>query len=136
MTTPLTVGDRLPVQSRHVGFPNWNRFAAVNFEFMPIHMDDDIGRAAGYPTAIGMGLLHWSYMHILMREFLDHHGRIVGLHCRFQGATIRNTTVSAHAEVATVEEVDGARRIGFTVWIEDEAGNRLTDGSATVEQAG
>jgi hypothetical protein len=40
------VGDELPPFVRTTGFDNWNRYAAVNDEFVPIHMDDDAGRAA------------------------------------------------------------------------------------------
>src|SRR5881398_3196658 len=37
----VTIGTELPVFVRTTGFHNWNRYAAVNDEFVPIHMDDE-----------------------------------------------------------------------------------------------
>ena len=67
---PVTVGEELPVFTRTTGFPVWNRFAAVNDEFVPIHMDDTAGQAAGMPGAFGMGNLQLAYLHNLVREWL------------------------------------------------------------------
>jgi hypothetical protein len=51
----LSVGQRIPAFTRATGFPVWNRYAAVNDEFIPIHMDDTVGQAAGMNGAFGMG---------------------------------------------------------------------------------
>ena len=64
----LTVGMEIPEFQRATGLHNWNRYAAVNSEFVDIHMDDEAGQAAGYPTAFGMGNLQWSYLHALLRH--------------------------------------------------------------------
>ena len=53
MTTTVTVGTEVPEYARTTDLANWNRYAAVNDEFVPIHMDDDAGRAAGFPSAFG-----------------------------------------------------------------------------------
>ena len=66
----VKAGEELPPFTRTAGFANWNRYAAVNDEFVPIHMDDEAGRAAGYPTAFGMGNLQWAYLHNLVRDWL------------------------------------------------------------------
>ena len=66
----VTVGTELPPFVRTTGFHNWNRYAAVNDEFVPIHMDDEAGRAQGFAGAFGMGNLMWSYLHSL-RARLD-----------------------------------------------------------------
>src|SRR5579862_264289 len=64
-----TVGEELPTFQRTTDAENWNRFAAVNYEFVP-HLDDEGGRKAGYPSAFGMGNLQWSYLHNLLRNWL------------------------------------------------------------------
>ena len=82
MTTTLNVGDALEPFVRETGLANWNRYAAVNDEFVPIHMDDEAGRAAGYPTAFGMGNLQWAFLHNLLRRITGDDGRIVSVTCR------------------------------------------------------
>src|ERR1700744_5243056 len=97
--TAAQVGDTLPELTRSTGFANWNRYAAVNYEFVPIHMDDAAGQAAGYPTAFGMGNLQWSYLHNLIRDWLGDDGRIVRLNCQFRAPNTRGMTVTAHGTV-------------------------------------
>ena len=70
----LQVGEEIPAIVRQTGFDNWNRYAAVNEEFVPIHMDDEAGQAAGYATAFGMGNLQWSYLHNVVREWIGERG--------------------------------------------------------------
>src|ERR1700733_10411649 len=90
----VRVGDELPSFTRTTGFHNWNRYAAVNDEFVPIHMDDEAGQAAGYPTAFGMGNLQWSYLHNMIRDWMGGEGQIVRLSCQFRGPNLKGQTVT------------------------------------------
>ena len=47
----VRVGDTMPAWSRKTDFMNWNRYAAVNDEFIPIHMDDEAGARPPMPRA-------------------------------------------------------------------------------------
>ena len=76
-TREVAVGDQLPPFTRQTGLANWNRYAAVNDEFVPIHMDDEAGQAAGYPTAFGMGNLQWSYLYNVIRNWMGEDGRLL-----------------------------------------------------------
>jgi acyl dehydratase len=135
MTTAeeIGVGHELPPFVRTTGFANWNRYAAVNDEFVPIHMDDEAGRAAGYPSAFGMGNLQWAYLHDLVRDWLGAHGTIVSLKCQFRAPNIRGMTVTARGAVTAVREDNGHRYADLEIWTEDEAGKKLAPGSAVVE---
>src|ERR1044071_1902303 len=86
---PAPSGADLPAFARTTGFHNWNRYAAVNDEFVPIHMDDEAGRAQGFPGAFGMGNLMWSYLHNLVRDWIGDDGRIVTMSCSFRSPHLR-----------------------------------------------
>ena len=43
----VEIGQEIPAFERKTDFMNWNRYAAVNDEFVFVHMDDDVGKAAG-----------------------------------------------------------------------------------------
>ena len=59
----VEVGDEMPAWSRTTNFMHWNRYAAVNDEFVPFHMDDEDGRKAGNAQgAFGMGNLRYAYL--------------------------------------------------------------------------
>ncbi len=131
-TRRVTVGDELAPFTRETGFANWNRYAAVNSEFMPIHMDDEAARTAGHPTAIGMGNLLWSYLHNLLRGWLATEGRIVRIEGQFRGLNTKGMTVTARGVVTAVERAADAHTATLDVWIEDEQGNKLLPGKAVV----
>lgn len=126
------VGDLLPEFTRVTGFENWNRYAAVNSEFVPIHMDDEAGRAAGYPTAFGMGNLQWAYLHNLVRDWLGDDGRIVSLACQFRSPNTRGMTVVARGRVTGRRTEDGVTYLDLDVWTETSEGAALAPGTATV----
>ena len=126
------VGDELSPFARTTGFANWNRYAAVNDEFVPIHMDDEAGREAGYPTAFGMGNLQWAYLHNLVRDWLGDDGAILSLKCQFRAANTKGMTVTARGVVSAVRAEDGQRLADLEIWTEDDKGNKLAPGSATV----
>src|SRR5215468_5544757 len=96
----VTVGTELPAFVRTTGFHNWNRYAAVNDEFVDIHMDDSAGQAAGYPGAFGMGNLQWAFIHNMLRAWVGLDGRIVRVACQFRRPNLRNTVVTAHGTIA------------------------------------
>jgi acyl dehydratase len=105
----VTVGSELPTFVRTTGFHNWNRYAAVNDEFVPIHMDDEAGRAQGFAGAFGMGNLMWSYLHSLLREWMGDDARIVSMTCSFRAPNNRGMTVEARGTVTAVRD-EGAER--------------------------
>jgi acyl dehydratase len=128
----IKVGDELPVFQRATGFHHWNRFAAVNDEFVPIHMDDEAGKAAGYPTAFGMGNLQWAYLHDLLRQWLGDHGRILNVSCQFRSANTKGQVVTAHGTVTAVRDEGHQRIVDLEVWTEEQNGVKLAPGQATV----
>ena len=128
----LQAGDEIPSFRRTTDFSNWNRYAAVNDEFVPIHMDDEAGRAAGYPTAFGMGNLQWSYLHAMIRDWLGDDGEIVALACQFRAANTKGMTLTARAMVTDVRQEEGQGFVDLEIWVEDQAGNRIAPGTATV----
>ena len=73
----VQVGDALPDWSRTTGFMEWNRYAAVNDEFVPFHMEDSAGRRAGNEQgAFGMGNLRYAYIVNALREVEEGENRV------------------------------------------------------------
>jgi acyl dehydratase len=129
----VKVGDELPEFQRITGLHNWNRFAGVNYEFVPIHMDDEAGREAGYPSAFGMGSLQWSYLHSLIHGWVGDRGTIVSIGCQFRNANTKGMTVTGKGKVTAVRDEGGRHLVDLDIWTEDQDGNKLAPGHATVE---
>ena len=133
----VTVGTELPPFVRTTGFHNWNRYAAVNDEFVPIHMDDEAGRAQGFAGAFGMGNLMWSYLHNLVRDWMGDDGRIVSMGCTFRSPNLRGMTVEARGTVTAVRDADGGRVVDLELSVVDRDNPEtvLVPASATVALA-
>ena len=128
----LAVGTEIPVFQRVTGLQNWNRYAAVNHEFVDIHMDDEAGKAAGYPTAFGMGNLQWSFLHNVLRGWMGDEGRIVRLSCQFRAANTKGMIVTAHGKITAVRDEGGETVVNLDVWTDSDSGQMMAPGKATV----
>jgi len=133
VVTDPTIGQSLPTFARRTGFHAWNRFAAVNDEFVDIHMDDEAGRGAGYPGAFGMGNLQWAWLHCLLRQWIEASGgRIVAVSCQFRAPSLKDREVRANGLVTAVRRGEREVHVDLDIWTEDEEGSRLAPGKATV----
>lgn len=130
------VGDVILSGPRTSGFAEWNRYAAVNDEFVPIHMDDEAGRRAGYPSAIGMGRLQWSYVHVFLREWLAEAGRIREVSLQFRGPALKDAAFEVRATVTGAREESATERtLTLDVEVRDGSEALLAPGSAVVTVA-
>lgn len=127
----VNVGDEIPTFTRATGFANWNRYAAVNDEFVPIHMDDEAGAAAGNGGAFGMGNLQWAYLHNMLRSWIGENGEILSIEVQFRSPNVKGQTVTAKGVVTAVE----GDVISLDVWTEQQEGVKLAPGSAKVRLA-
>jgi acyl dehydratase len=128
------VGDEIEKFVRSTSFANWNRYAAVNDEFVPIHMDDEAGRAAQQPGAFGMGNLQVAYLHNLLRQWIGPDGEIQALACQFRAINTKDMVVTAGGRVVGVDSDPDSGRVlvELEVWTEDEDGRSLAPGTARV----
>lgn len=128
----LAVGQEIPSLSRTTGLHNWNRFAAVNDEFVDIHMDDEAGRKAGYPGAFGMGRLQHAYLHMLLDGWLGYENRIVKLAAQNRAPNLKGATLTARGKITAIREGAEETEVDLEVWVEDGEGKVTAPGSATV----
>jgi acyl dehydratase len=128
----VEVGQELPAFIRKTDFDNWNRFAAVNDEFIPIHMDDELARAMGQSGAIGMGNLRWSYLLNAIRDWAGEDAEIRELGVQFRGTNLKNDTLRTHAVVAEKKTTGGQNFVVLNIDILNQNDETTTPGHATI----
>lgn len=128
----LEVGVEVPPFVRQTGLANWNRFAAVNDEFIDFHMDAEAARAVGMPDVFGMGNLRFSYLHNMLHDWLGAAGDIAELDCEFRGLNLRGDTLTCTGTVTGRTEADGHRLVSLNIGVRNQDGVETTPGSATV----
>jgi acyl dehydratase len=129
----VKVGDKIPAWSRKTDFMNWNRYAAVNDEFIYIHMDDEAGRAAANEKgAFGMGNLRFAYILNALREWAGDEAEIRELECQFRAINQKNDVLTVTATVTGKRVEDGENRVYLDVDVVNQTGAPTCPGHAIV----
>ncbi len=127
------VGDLIPEWSRTTDFMHWNRFAAVNDEFMPFHMDDDEGRKAGNPAgAFGMGNLRYAYMLNALQDWVGDEAQIRELACSYKAMNQKGDTLTVRGQVVERLEAEGEPRIKVQIDVFTQDGASTCPGHAII----
>ncbi len=128
----VKVGDEIPAWSRKTDFMNWNRYAAVNDEFVYIHMDDEGGRKAGMKAAFGMGNLRFAYMHDCLRQWIGINGDIKRVEVQYRAINYKNDVLTTRGKVTRKYRKDGLNLVDLEIWVENQEGAVTAPGKATV----
>lgn len=129
----VSVGDEMPAWSRQTDFMHWNRYAAVNDEFVPFHMDDEAGRKAGNKEgAFGMGNLRYAYLVNALKDWIGDEAEIREIGCQYRAINQKNDTLTVVGKVVEKETVDGENRVKLTTNVMNQAGEATCPGHAVV----
>ena len=129
----VTEGLEIPKFFRKTDLTNWNRWASVNDEFVPMHMDDDAAKENGQPGAFGQGPLRFSYLHSMLRQFAGDDGDVVLVRAQMRGINFKHDELTCTGKV-TGKRVEGGRHlVDLDVAITNQRDEVVTPGQATVE---
>ncbi len=129
----IQVGDSLPPWSRQTSFAEWNRYAAVNDEFVPFHMDDEAGRRAGNEQgAFGMGNLRYAYIVNALHDWLGDGGVVREVGCQYRAINQKEDTLTVVGEVTEKVVEEGEQRVRLSVNVVNQDGLATCPGHAVV----
>ena len=129
----VKVGDEIPAWSRTTDFMNWNRYAAVNDEFVFIHMDDEAGRAAlNEQGAFGMGNLRSAYIVNALQTWIGDEAEVREIGCQFRAINQKNDTLTVSGKITEVKVEDGENRVYLDMNVVNQNGDGTCPGHAVV----
>ncbi len=129
----VNVGDDIPSFTRQTDLMHWNRYAAVNDEFVYIHMDDEAGRAAANePGAFGMGNLRWAYLLNMLREWVGDEVDVRELGVQFRAINQKNDVLTCVGTITEKIEENGAHLVRLDTNVINQDGNATCPGHAVV----
>ncbi|MYI82054.1 MAG: hypothetical protein F4056_01635, partial [Chloroflexi bacterium] len=111
---------------------NWNRYAAVNDEFVFVHMDDEVGKAAGQGAAFGMGNLRWAYVINALQDWAGDEAEIRGLSMQFRAINHKNDVLTTRCVVSEKTVEDGEHLVTFDINVINQEGAATAPGTAVV----
>jgi acyl dehydratase len=128
----VEIGQQIPSFVRETDFMNWNRYAAVNDEFIYIHMDDEAGKAAGHGAAFGMGNLRWAYVLNALRAWIGDEAEIRELAMQFRAINYKHDVLRTYAIVTEKKQEHGENIVVLEVNVLNQKDERTTPGRALV----
>jgi acyl dehydratase len=128
----ISPGDELPPFERTTDFAHWNRYAAVNDEFIDVHMSSAAAQAAGQPDVFGMGNLRVAYSHNQLHDWLDGRGDIAAYSCQFRALNFLGDRLTTHARVTGKERVDGLDVVALELGVKNQNDEETMPGTAQV----
>jgi acyl dehydratase len=128
----VEVGQTIPMFERKTDFMHWNRYAAVNEEYVYVHMDDEAGRAAGQGAAFGMGNLRWAYVLNALRGWIGDEAEVKELGMQFRAINFKNDVLRTEGVITEKKQVDGENLVVLTVNVLNQKDEKTAPGRAVV----
>jgi acyl dehydratase len=128
----VRVGDELPTLVKGpIQQIQLTRYAGASGDFNPIHQDDEFARAAGMGGVFGHGMLTMGFVAQALTDWAGA-GTVRRLGVRFVGLVRLKDTVSCRGRVLAKSSRDDAHTVDLEVWAENQKGEKVVAGKATV----
>ena len=119
----VEVGQEIPSWSRQTDFMHWNRYAAVNDEFVYIHMDDEAGKnASNEQGAFGMGNLRFAYLLNMLRDWAGDEVEIRELGVQFRAINQKNDVLTCMGTITEKTIEDGEHLVKLDLNVVNQEG--------------
>jgi acyl dehydratase len=128
----VEIGQEIPAFERETDFMNWNRYAAVNEEFVYVHMDDEAGQAAGQGEAFGMGNLRWAYILNALREWAGDEAEIRDLSLQFRAINHKHDELRTTGVVTDKKQENGENLVLLDINVLNQKDEKTAPGRAVV----
>ena len=128
----VEIGQEIPAFERKTDFMNWNRYAAVNDEFVFVHMDDEVGKAAGQGAAFGMGNLRWAYVINALQDWIGDEAEIRELSMQFRAINHKHDLLTTSGVVSAKSVEDGEHLVTLDINVINQDGAATAPGTAVV----
>ncbi|MEE8041205.1 MAG: hypothetical protein V3T15_00260, partial [Pseudomonadales bacterium] len=129
----VNVGDEMPDWSRKTHFMEWNRYAAVNDEFVPFHMDDEAGHRAGNEQgAFGMGNLRYAYIVNALQDWIGDEVEIREVGCQYRSINQKNDVLTVKGTIKEKKVEEGENRVVLEMNVVNQEGGATCPGHAIV----
>lgn len=136
MTILVEIGATLPVQQVEVQAGAMKVFSLLTADPNPIHWDVAAARAQGLgDRPVNQGGLNAGYVARAVTAWTGDAAALRTLRVRFRGSVTAGDLVTSGGTITGVVRAGGHVRAVVDVWLRDESGATVVDGTAEVELA-
>ena len=128
----VKVGDELPALVKGpIEQIQLTRYAGASGDFNPIHQDDAFAKAAGMGGVFAHGMLSMGFVAQAVTDWAGA-ATVRKIGVRFAGLVRLKDTVTCRGRVLATTARDGGGLVDLEVWAENQRGEKVVTGTATV----
>jgi acyl dehydratase len=128
----VKVGDELPpLVKGPIQQIQLTRYAGASGDFNPIHQDEEFAKAAGMGGVFAHGMLSMGFVAQVVTDWAGA-GTVRKLGVRFAGLVRLKDMVTCRGRVLDTVSKDDVHLVEVEVWAENQRGERVVSGKATV----
>lgn len=106
-------------------------FARISTDNNPVHLDEEYARSTPFKSRIAHGMFSAALISAVLGTKLPGYGTIyLSQDLKFRAPVYLGDELTAYVEV--VEKIDAKKRLRLKTWVENQKGNVVTEGEATV----
>jgi acyl dehydratase len=124
-------GELLPLVKGPIRQIQLTRYAGASLDFNPIHQDDEFARAAGMGGVFAHGMLTMGFVAQAVTDWAGA-GTVRKIAVRFTGLVRLKDMVTCRGRVVDVRSKNGTHLVDLEVWAENQTGDKVVTGKATV----
>ncbi len=129
----VKVGDEIPSFVKQTDFMHWNRYAAINDEFVYIHMDDEAGRNGGNAQgAFGMGNLRWAYLQNMLREWAGDEAELKEMSAQWRAINQKHDILTTTGKITEKKTENGENLVRLDINVMNQDGKGTAPGYAVI----
>jgi acyl dehydratase len=129
----VKVGDEIPSFVKQTDFMHWNRYAAVNDEFVYIHMDDEAGKNGGNAAgAFGMGNLRWAYLQNMLRDWAGDEAELKEMSAQWRAINQKHDILTTTGKVTEKKTENGENLVRLEINVVNQDGKGTAPGYAVI----
>jgi acyl dehydratase len=128
----VEVGDELPpLMKGPIQQIQLTRYAGASGDFNPIHQDDEFARAAGMGGVFAHGMLSMAFLGQAITDWAGA-AAVRKFGVRFAAIVRLKDTVTCRGRVLAKSSKDDVHLVDIDVWAENQRGEKVVTGKATV----
>jgi len=114
----VAAGDELPVLSKVVTREDVKAYADASGDQNPLHQDDEVARAVGFPGIIAHGMFTMAHLASCLVRWLGDPAALTRLRVQFRAPVFMGETIVAGGSVRSLDPE--TRRAVVDVWVHVE----------------
>ncbi len=129
----VRVGDSVPPLEKTPTLDNLIRYCAAIDYFYPSHFDQQFARRAGFPDVLVHGVLKSGFMGQMMMDWAGPKAWIRKMDVQYRRPDFPGRRLTCKGRVLRTYIQDGRGLVDLDIWVENEAGERTTPGTVTIQ---